>query len=242
MVHIGDAGGIGGHIRHYKLRPLLTQHLFQLFEHHVIGEIALQEIGAASSGAFDVEYCRTAADVARMLTGEELTRFGAVVFANTTGNLGIADMPGLLQWISSGRGFVGVHSAADTYHDDTRFLDMLGGEFLEHGAIVSTEVEVADGGHPAVAHLAPRFTVEDEFYRFTRFDRGSVSVLLTLRRNPADGVGVAGAAVDLPLAWTRRFGEGRVFYTALGHRSDLWRDARFRQHLLGGIRSVLPSP
>lgn len=211
------------------------------FRHDSIptAEAVLQEI-ATSSAAFDVEYCRTSSDVSRLLTTEGLAPFAAVVFANTTGNLGIPDMSRFLDWIRSGRAFIGVHSASDTYHDDTQFLDMLGGEFLEHGAIVSAEVEVLSATHASVSHLAPRFTVEDEFYRFTRFQRDGVNVLLALRRNPADGVGVSGAPVDLPLSWTRAFGSGRVFYSALGHRQELWRDVGFRQHLLGAIRSVLP--
>ncbi len=41
---------------------------------------------------------------------------------------------------------------------------------------------------------------------------------------------------DFALAWTRSFGSGRVFYTALGHEPDVWRDTRFQQHLAGGIQ------
>lgn len=48
-----------------------------------------------------------------------------------------------------------------------------------------------------------------------------------------------GEPADLPLAWAKMHGEGRVFYTALGHRDELWDDPRFQQHVLGGIRWVL---
>jgi hypothetical protein len=44
---------------------------------------------------------------------------------------------------------------------------------------------------------------------------------------------------DNALAWTREYGKGRVFYTALGHRDELWKDERFRKHVLGGLRYVL---
>jgi type 1 glutamine amidotransferase len=40
---------------------------------------------------------------------------------------------------------------------------------------------------------------------------------------------------DYALVWTRRHGQGRVFYTVLGHRPEVWADERFRRHLLGGI-------
>jgi type 1 glutamine amidotransferase len=45
---------------------------------------------------------------------------------------------------------------------------------------------------------------------------------------------------DYPQAWWRTFGKGRTFYTALGHRDDIWsNDPVFRAHVLGGIRWAL---
>ena len=49
----------------------------------------------------------------------------------------------------------------------------------------------------------------------------------------------AGQPGDLPLAWAKDYGRGRVFYTALGHREDVWQSALYQQHILGGIRWVL---
>jgi type 1 glutamine amidotransferase len=98
---------------------------------------------------------------------------------------------------------------------------------------------VEASAHPAVAHLGARYRVFDEIYRFTRNNRSSVTPLLTLDRFPRDGLPNAGEPGDLPLAWMKSHGTGRVFYTALGHRDELWRDTRFQQHVLGGIRSVL---
>ncbi|MEP6916298.1 MAG: ThuA domain-containing protein [Acidobacteriota bacterium] len=79
----------------------------------------------------------------------------------------------------------------------------------------------------------------DELDRFTRKSRPDVHVLLSLDRNPPDGVGEPGAAADLPLAWRRNYGGGRVFDTALGHRKEVWQDPRYQQHLLGGLRWAL---
>lgn len=203
-----------------------------------IAEATLLEIGT-SAGLYQTEFCRTAADVRQMLTADALTRFDAVVFANTTGNLGIPDVGAFLNWIAGGGGFVGAHSASDTYHESAEFLAMLGGEFQTHGSIVETDVRVDDPSHPTVAHLAPRFQITDELYRFTRFDRAAVRTLLSLDRNPPDGVGQAGQPVDLPMAWHRTHGSGRVFYTAFGHREEVWQDARYRQHLREALRWVM---
>ena len=206
------------------------------FRHDSIpaAEAALQRIGM-ESGLFQTEFCRTAEDVRNRLTTAALSSVDAVFFANTTGNLGIPDLSAFLAWIAGGKGFIGAHSASDTYHDSPEYLAMLGGEFLTHGSIVEAEVRVNDPSNSAVAHLAPRFRIADEWYRFRPTATG-LSILLSFDRIPPDGVGRAGDPADLPLAWQKPHRSGRVFYTALGHRSEVWDDARFRTHLREGIR------
>lgn len=210
------------------------------FRHDSIpaAESVIQQLGR-DSGLFDVSYCRTADDVRRMLTPAALNDVAAVIFANTTGNLGIPDVNAFLAWLGTGRGFVGVHSASDTYHDVPAYLEMLGNEFETHGEQTEVDALVEAPAHPAVEHLGGRYRVFDEIYRFVRNNRQGVTPLLTLDRYPADGLVRAGQPGDLPLAWAKSHGTGRVFYTALGHRIELWRDTRFQQHVLGGIRSVL---
>jgi uncharacterized protein len=209
------------------------------FRHDSIptAEAALRAIGV-ESGLFDTEFCRTADDVRARLTPAGLASVDAVFFANTTGNLGIPDVGAFLSWIAGGKGFLGAHSASDTYHDAPEYLAMLGGEFVTHGAIVEADVRVNDASNPAVAHLAPRFRISDEWYRFRAAGTG-LTVLLSFDRNPADGVGTGGEPADLPLAWQKSYGSGRVFYTAMGHRSEVWDDTRFRRHLLEAIRWAL---
>jgi len=211
------------------------------FRHDSIptAESTIEQLGR-DSGLFTASFCRTADDVRSMLTPAGLSNVNAVVFANTTGNIGIPDLNAFLDWIAAGHGFVGVHSASDTYHDAPAFLDMLGNEFDTHGQQAEVDALVEASGHPAVSHLGGgRYRVFDEIYRFKRNNRSNVMPLLTLDRYPADGLTSAGQPGDLPLAWAKSHGTGRVFYTALGHRIELWRDARFQQHVLGGIRSVL---
>lgn len=204
------------------------------FHHDSIpaAEAAIRALGTENR-LFTTDFCRTADEVRSRITVEGLAPYEAVVFANTTGTLPVADLTAFLSWLSAGRGFVGVHSASDTYHDRPEYLTMLGGEFLTHGAIVEAEIRVDDSSQPSVAHLAPAFRFTDEFYRFTRRDP-DIRRLLSLARDPGDGAGAD--TTDLRLAWQKAFGAGRVFYTALGHRPEVWQDARFRRHLLEGIR------
>ena len=206
------------------------------FRHDSIpaAETAIRDLGLAD-GLYTTDYCRTADDVRRLLVPQALNSYQAVVFANTTGNLPIPDLAAFLAWISAGGGFLGIHSASDTYHDQPTYLAMLGGEFVTHGAIVDAEVRVDDASHPSVAHLAPAFRISDEFYRFAVTDP-AMRRLLSLGRDPLDG---APASATMPLAWFKNFSSGRVFYTALGHRSELWQDPRYRRHILEGLRWTL---
>ena len=209
------------------------------FRHDSIpaAETAVRELGV-ESGLFQPSFCRTAEEVRAGLSVAGLAAVDAVFFANTTGDLGIPDVQAFVDWVGAGNGFLGAHSAADTYHGSAAFLAMLGGEFTAHGAIVEADVRVTEPGNSVVAHLAPGFRIADEWYRF-RPAGPAPTVLLHFDRNPPDGLGVPAAPVTLPLAWQKRHGTGRVFYTALGHRTEVWQDPRFRKHLLEAVRWVL---
>jgi type 1 glutamine amidotransferase len=210
------------------------------FRHSSIpdAEATIAEIGRQTN-LFDVTYARNEEDVRRLVTPDGLRAFDAVFFANTTGNLGIPDMGAFLGWIEAGHAFLGVHSASDTYHEDARYLAMLGNEFDTHGDQAEVEIVVDDAAHPATAGLGTRFRIRDEIYRFRVANRGQVGMLLSLDRFPADGLPHAGEPGDLPIAWQKAYGAGRVFYSALGHREDVWQDARFRQHLRGALQWAL---
>jgi type 1 glutamine amidotransferase len=99
-------------------------------------------------------------------------------------------------------------------------------------------IKIEDPDHPATRHLAPVFQITDEIYQFRSFIREQVHVLLSLANNSVNlsVPGVNRSDGDFALAWTRPFGSGRVFYTALGHGEEVWQDKRFQRHLLNGIR------
>ena len=196
---------------------------------------------ATTNADFEVEFVRDADAVKTKLARSALDGYAGVVFANTTGNLGAPDLPALLAWIADGHAFVGVHSATDTYRDSPEYLAMVGAEFAQHGNPCAVRPKVEDPAHPAVAHLAPAFDVTDEIYEWKTNPRPNVQVLFALDAHPPDGHPEQNRAGDFPLSWTRSHGKGRVFYTALGHGDETWRDDRFRKHLLGAIRWALGS-
>jgi uncharacterized protein len=200
-----------------------------------IAETTLRRLGDESR-VFTATFCRTGDDVSQMLAPAALANIDGVFFANTTGDLGIPDLDAFLSWIRAGHPFLGAHSASDTYHESPGFLDMLGGEFETHGNQTTVDISIEDRSHPATVSLPSPYRVFDEIYLFRSNPRGRATILLSLDRHPNDGLPNAGQPGDFPLAWHRQYGEGRVFYTALGHREDVWASPSFQQHLAGAIR------
>lgn len=170
------------------------------------------------------------AEVREKMTMERLQAVDGVIFANTTGDLALPDREGFLRWIEAGHAFIGMHSCSDTFHGFPPFIAMLGGEFLNHHAQVGISAINQDPQHPATRHLGPTYDVFDEIYLFKSFDRKKVHGLLGLDANP--NYKFPG---DYPVAWCKQVGQGRVFYTSLGHREDVWTSAVFQRHVLGGI-------
>lgn len=174
------------------------------------------------------------AEVAQKMTLDRLSGVDAVIFANTTGDLAIPDKDGFIRWIEAGHALIGMHSCSDTFHGYRPFIDLLGGEFLTHGAQVSVDCYNQDPRHPATRHLGPIYTIFDEIYEFKSFHRSRVHGLLTLDKHPQNL-----APGDFPVAWCKDVAQGRVFYTSLGHREDVWTSALYQKHILGGIEWAL---
>lgn len=205
------------------------------FRHDVLpeSERILRELGQRS-GRFEV----TVSQDPSLLTATGLAKYDALVFY-TTGELPIdaTQKQALLDFVEGGKGFVGVHSATDTFYEWPAYGRMLGGYFDKHPWHEEVTVRVEDRDHPATAHLPPAFGLNDEIYQFRDWSRADVHVLLSLDTTSVDlaAPDVHRTDGDFALAWTRRQGSGRVFYTALGHRSEVWNDPRFQQLLVGGL-------
>ena len=200
---------------------------------------------AALKGA-EADYQARVKKELEKLSPENLKQYDAVVFNNTTGDLPLPDRQGFLDWIKSGKGFVGIHAANDTYHGFPPYIEMIGAEFKTHGAQVSVDIINQDAAHAACKGLPATYTVFDEIYQVKNFDRKTVHGLLTLDKHPNDKT-----PGDYPIAWCKAYGQGRVFYTSLGHREDVW-DAQaknrkntpevalqYQQHLVNGIKWAL---
>ncbi len=206
-----------------------------------VAEQVVAELGERS-GTFKVTHLY-ARDQLASLGRHSFQGFHAILFF-TTGRLPLtADArQGLLEFVRAGGGFIGVHSATDTWYDVPEYGEMLGGYFDGHPWHQRVRVIVEDPTHPSTRHLGRAFEITDEIYQFRSWSRGRVHVLLTLAPHSVDISKGKRLDRDYSLAWTRQYGRGRVFYTALGHRQEVWVDERFRQHLLEGIRWAMGIP
>jgi type 1 glutamine amidotransferase len=219
----------------------------------VLGELAQK------SGAFTVDYVRTDEDMAQKMTAEALKNYDGVIFANTTGGKGqkggdlpLPDKQAFLDWIKSGKAFIGMHSATDTFRGYTpldSYVEMVGAEFKTHHDQAAVDCINEDAKHPACRDLGPTFHLKDEIYLMNGFERSTVHPLLMLDKHPNDKT-----PGDYPIAWCKEYGKGRVFYTSLGHREDVWTPDTpasfkrenpkevaelYQKHILGGIKWAL---
>jgi uncharacterized protein len=192
-----------------------------------------------------------------------LAQFDALLFY-TTGDLTTTGVDGtpamtpsgkaaLLAAIAGGKGFVGVHSASDTFHspggadagparfqgdgeqaDD--FIKMIGGEFIQHGKQQPSHLIVADPKFPGLSALPSGLRLTEEWYSLKDFAPDLHALLV---QDTAGMVGMEYARPIYPSTWARMQGKGRVFYTSLGHRDDIWQNPIFQEILMGGVNWAL---
>ena len=138
-----------------------------------------------------------------------------------------------------GKGFVAAHSAATAFFSWPEFGDMLGGRFDEHPwGIAEGTVVVDDPKFPAMRHFPPRVVVRDELYQIKDFSRDKIHVLAHLDASRLDlrQPLVHRTDGDFPVAWSKSYGKGRVFYSILGHGADDWDNPLLQQMYFQAIR------
>jgi type 1 glutamine amidotransferase len=194
----------------------------------------LKDLGSRT-GEFDVVCSEDLA----LISADGLREFDILYFF-TSGELELNDRQkaDLLNFVREGKGFGGAHSATDTLYNWPEYGEMIGAYFNGHPWAQEVAVRVEELDSPLARGLEATFRISDEIYQFRDFSRDRVHVLLSLDTSSVDlsATGVAREDGDFPLAWYRDYGAGRVFYTALGHPDETWRDARFQILLLNALR------
>ena len=215
--------------------------------HLGLAERTLIEIG--KEHGFEV----VASKDGRLFEPDKIGEWDAFAFY-TTGNLntpGSDEAPplsadgekALYDAIRGGKGFISMHSATDSFgHHPPRnhgaedpFVQMIGGEFIIHGAQQEVTIEVADPHFPGLEKgfgESGQFMLTDEWYALKNLADDLHVILVQVTK------GMQGHMYhrpNYPMTWARSYGKGRVFYTSMGHREDVWENPKYQGLLLGSL-------
>jgi len=202
------------------------------FEHDSISHAmaTIEKLGR-QTGLWDT-YIRTDSELLTKQklgnNAKNLNDFDAVWFY-TTGDLGLTDQQkaDLLSFVrDDGKGFLGAHSATDTYYNWPEYGDLIGAYFNEHPWMqVHCTIRTEDKAFPATAHFPDTFPFYDEIYQFKApYSRDKLRVLMSVDPASVDLTNpkVHRTDKDFAVTWVRNYGKGRVFYSSLGHRDEVW--------------------
>jgi type 1 glutamine amidotransferase len=229
-----------------------------------IGVAAIKAMGE-KTGAYTIEHSEDPA----MFDENRLSKFDAVLFLNTTGDC-LAPKNGklspdeqatleqrqknLIDFVKSGKGFAGIHSATDTFYGWKEYGDLIGAYFTNHpwGDI---PLKVDSPNHPLTSMFdASGFSYKDEIYHFGKTSRASkydgyqpysrekLRVLLSIDASKFGEQNLAKGDRpdnDFAISWIREYGKGRVFYCVLGHSNHTYWNENVLQHYLTGLQYVL---
>lgn len=153
----------------------------------------------------------------------------------------------LLDAVASGKGFVGNHCASDTFHsaghkagqafvnqtDIDPYIAMVGGEFIRHGRQQKARMKCVDTKFPGAEKAGEGFDLNEEWYSLKNFATDMHVILVQ------ETQGMQDKDYDrppYPATWARMHSKGRVFYTSMGHREDVWTSPVFQALMVGALR------
>lgn len=246
-----------------KPRKILVFSKTNGFRHESIasGKIALEEMGR-KTGVFEA----VISDNLENFEADALVKFDAVCFMNTTMDVfsphkdDLAKMSqaekkaaaerdvrlkeNLMEFIKSGRGFVGIHSATDTFYEWEEYGKMINGYFNGHpwssNTRVSIKVEPGQEAHPLVAMFKGKnLEFKEEIYQHREpYNSEAVEMLLRLdtKKTDMDVDNVKRTDGDFGVSWARNWDKGRVFYSSIGHNHEMFWHQEVLSHYLAGIQ------
>ncbi len=202
-------------------------------------EVALTQLGQ-QTGLFTI-HCTQ--DTQADFTKDNLKNYDIVAFY-TTGELPISDETRdyfMNEWLKQkGHGWMGFHSAADTFRTNDPahkwYWDLAGGTFKGHpwnaGELVT--ITIHDKTFPAMKAFGDEFQIKDEIYEYDHWVPENVHVLMSLNMEKC----LTKRPYQVPVAWCRSWGDGKIFFNNLGHNESTWTDKRFLDSTETAIRWI----
>ena len=198
-------------------------------------EVAMIQLGDETR-LFTVDCTQdSAADLAK----DNLQNYDIVMFY-TSGHLPVEEdnLNYFFQtWLKQdGHGFIGIHSAADTFKNYEPYWDMVGGTFNGHpwGAGNTVTITVHEPDHPVMKPFGTEFTIREEIYQYRNWQPEKVRVLMSLNMEQCQPK----RPWHVPVAWVKRYGEGRIYYNNLGHNVETWTNRAFLESIAAGVRWI----
>jgi type 1 glutamine amidotransferase len=175
------------------------------------------------------------------INAESLKKFDIVLFFTTGKPVTEEEEKALIDWVKAGGAFAGTHCATDTLYS-TPYGELIGGLFKTHPAQQKVRLKVEDPKHPAAKGFTDGMDYYDEWYIFRDqpYSRDKLHIILSMypdsfKPNPK----TEREDQDYAISWCHDYGKGKVFYTSMGHRRETWRDPRFQDSLIGGLKWTL---
>ncbi len=218
-----------------------------------LGNYAIKLLGERT-GAYETVFCNDTL----VFQPDYLAQFDALCFNNTVGVLFNDPMMrrGLLEYVYSGKGFIGFHAAGATfvqfpvYDQFPPFGEMLGGyENGGHpwGPRDTIAIKIDDPENPVNRAFSGRgFEISDEVFQFKDFySRDKLRILISIDADKTDVgpnrriLAERRKDLDFGMSWIKNYGRGRVFYTSFGHNNHIFWNDMLLEHFLDGIQFAL---
>jgi type 1 glutamine amidotransferase len=169
---------------------------------------------------------------------DTLKNFDCVFFFTTGNPLTKQEVADLESWVKAGGAFAGTHCATDTLYNESAYGSLVGGYFDGHPWHQKIKIKVEDPKHAAAAGFENGSEITDEIYQFKDrpYSRDKLHVILSVDNSSIDTSKGKRKDGDYAISWCQDYGNGRTFYTSLGHRKEVWKDPRFQKHLIGGLK------
>ena len=190
---------------------------------------------------------------AAVFNAEQLAKFKAVVWNSTSGDVLTPEQRAAFKaWMEAGGGFVGLHGAGGdpSYKWQWYVDDLIGAQFIGHTLSPQFQqgrLVIEDQTHPATKGLGAEWVREEEWYSFDKSPRAKgYHILVTLDEAsyaPREKIPLLvdkdlRMGKDHPIVWTHCLGNGRAFYSALGHRAESYAEPKHLAMIAGAISWV----
>ncbi len=218
------------------------------YKHGVLpeSEKIMQSIGAQNG--FEVTISQ---ESAKVITAENLKNVDVLIFY-TTGELPWSEEQKqlFLDFVKNGKGFIGIHSATDTFYKWPEYGELVGGYFDGHpwGSKDKVAVQKVDKKFPITKHWDDLFSWVEETYQYKNFNFKANKVVMSMETTKTDmkkkdvrGIHATTSAPfykpdSFPLVWYRTYGKGRVFYSEPGHNSEVWNNSKYQTMIANAIK------